>query len=272
MVPYLSKYLYSTSSKVTKGERDVVQAFAQQQQKEPKEKERTERAKSEVHWRASPEENLATSLQLWPISAFCGPQVTLAATTPLQPARDHSQLLTPLSHARDSNPCASRPTPEALKTRLSWYPATKYALRSTYLTHTTQQSRQRQQRRLLPPELIIHHRQPKGTDISPDLKRHCYRDHSHRISTRTDVLPCSWRGSAGGRPTSPICAPNGLRLEHSPSPPYLSRHISTAFNLNNCPNLDSKLVTHLPRQSLIQAIDDSPLLHADEPRPRTPTP
>ncbi|KAK1484097.1 hypothetical protein CTAM01_13101 [Colletotrichum tamarilloi] len=118
MVPYLSKYLYSTSSKVTKGERDVVQAFAiaQQQQKEPKEKERTERANTSI-------------------SAFCGPQVTLAATTPLQPARDHSQLLTPLSHARDSNPCASRPTPEALKTRLSWYPATKYALRSTYLTH-----------------------------------------------------------------------------------------------------------------------------------------
>ncbi|KAI3532728.1 hypothetical protein CABS01_09165 [Colletotrichum abscissum] len=47
MVPYLSKYLYSTSSKVTKGETDVVQAFAiaQQQQKESKEKERTERAR-----------------------------------------------------------------------------------------------------------------------------------------------------------------------------------------------------------------------------------
>ncbi|KXH64127.1 hypothetical protein CNYM01_09260 [Colletotrichum nymphaeae SA-01] len=76
--------------------------------------------------------------------------------------RDRPQLLTPLNHARDSNPCASRPTPEAAKTRLSWYPATKYALRSTYLTHTTQQSRQRQQRRLLPPELIIDHEQPKA--------------------------------------------------------------------------------------------------------------
>ncbi|KAK1536386.1 uncharacterized protein CCOS01_01706, partial [Colletotrichum costaricense] len=93
---------------------------------------------------------------------------------------------TPLQPARDSNPCASRPTPEALKTRLSWYPATKYALRSTYLTHTTQQSRQRQQRRLLPPELIIHHRQPKGTDISPDLKRHCYRDRLPRLEPAKD--------------------------------------------------------------------------------------
>ncbi|KXH28906.1 hypothetical protein CSIM01_03556 [Colletotrichum simmondsii] len=96
--------------------------------------------------------------------------------------RDRPRLLTPLNHARDSNPCASWPTPEAVLHRQLWAvnehsagtPQHHATVETTTTATTTFQ------------ELIIDHEQPKGTDISTDLKRNCHQGHLPQLEPAKD--------------------------------------------------------------------------------------